>query len=262
MIDAETLVDEKTRYQRMTHVDLNEECIISDTLYETKSGLRAPSIKYRKSLAEYTNTNLPTGHDYHACHACNNGKCINPKHLYWGTPKENEDDLLKYYDSLWNGKRKRKKYITKRDIMMSVKLSDYDQAVSSGQIKEMHKITNPIPTREFANIGDTILVAIPEEKSSYHSHYVMRTNPHPQATAKKHRQSLLLKPHEENAFHISCIHAISLFFENHPHKERGWIPTELVEQWLYAWDRGEVRTREDLFSLYESWKPNNLIFLT
>ena len=108
--------------------------------------------------------------------------------------------------------------------------------------------------------GDTILVAVPEGKSSYHSHYVMRRNPHPMATPKKKRLSLLLKPHEKDAFHMACIHAICLFFENHPHKQRGWVPTELAEQWLYAWDRGEVNTKEDLFSLYENWRPNNLVF--
>ena len=30
------------------------------------------------------------------CHACNNGKCSNPKHLYWGTASENRMDRVKY----------------------------------------------------------------------------------------------------------------------------------------------------------------------
>ena len=34
----------------------------------------------------------------------------------------------------------------------------------------------------------------------------------------------------------------------------------LAEQWLYAWDRGEVKTKEDFFSLYNNWKPDNLVF--
>ena len=252
MIDAELLVDQESRSYRMSHVDLNTPCIINDTLYNN----RAPSHVYRKALAEFTNTNLPTGNDYHACHACNDGRCVNAEHLYWGTPKENEDDLLTYLSSLQTSG----KIITKRDVFMRIRMQDYDQRVASGHIQEMHEITNPIPARDTANIGDTILVAVPEGKSSYHSHYVMRRNPHPRATPKNNRWSLLLKPHEKDAFHMACIHAICLFFENHPHKQRGWVPTELAEQWLYAWDRGEVNTKEDLFSLYENWRPNNLVF--
>lgn len=258
MIDAELLVDTKSRHYRMTHIDLNTPCVISDKLYTKKVGdkPRAASPEYRNALAEFTNTNLPTGNDYQACHACNDGRCVNPQHIYWGTPKENHDDLLEYLSRLW----KKDKYITKRDMIIMVKLQDYDQRVASGDIQEMHEITNPIPARDTANIGDTILVDIPEGKSAYHSHYMIRRNPHPNAKPKKKKSSLVLKPHEKDAFHKACIHAICLFFENHPHKERGWVPTELAEQWLYAWDRGEVKTKEDFFSLYNNWKPDNLIF--
>jgi hypothetical protein len=28
----------------------------------------------------------------HLCHACNDHSCSNPKHLYWGTAKENFED--------------------------------------------------------------------------------------------------------------------------------------------------------------------------
>ena len=37
-------------------------------------------------------TSIPSGHKVHVCHACNNANCSNPKHLYWGTAKENRND--------------------------------------------------------------------------------------------------------------------------------------------------------------------------
>ena len=32
---------------------------------------------------------------YLACHECNNSRCINPKHIYEGTPKQNTEDSIK-----------------------------------------------------------------------------------------------------------------------------------------------------------------------
>jgi hypothetical protein len=65
---------------RTAHLQLDEECI-------ERGG---NSTVHRGVLAEYLNTNLPSKVDL--CHACHNDKCSNPKHLYWGTRKENVQD--------------------------------------------------------------------------------------------------------------------------------------------------------------------------
>jgi hypothetical protein len=257
LIDAEDLIETKSRSYRMKHVNLKTPCIL-DHKYIDKTSGRAYSPVYRKALAELTNTTIPIGHEYHACHACNDGRCINPKHIYWGTPEENSDDLVNYYNKICEWKST--KWVTKKDILTALTRREYDKNVSVGLIQEMHEITNPIKTRTFANICDTIHIEIPEDKKNYYANYTIKVNPHKFAKPKKHKQVLLERLDGKHGFHRACILAITLHYANHPKKERGWLPTELIEEWVYAWDRGELRTRESLYALYEEWKPNNLVF--
>jgi len=49
------------------------------------------STLFRGLLAHYLNTEIPSKVAL-CCHACSNDNCSNPKHLYWGTYKENLDD--------------------------------------------------------------------------------------------------------------------------------------------------------------------------
>lgn len=71
---------QQSRDVRTAHLQLDEECI-------ERGG---NSTVHRGVLAEHLNTNLPSKVDL--CHACHNDKCSNPKHLYWGTRKENVQD--------------------------------------------------------------------------------------------------------------------------------------------------------------------------
>ena len=76
---------EKPIEERQSHIDLTEPC---DEFGCTHSD-------YRGVLAWFLHTTcdrlgMKTGY---CCHSCNNRKCGNPKHLYWGTAKENADDL-------------------------------------------------------------------------------------------------------------------------------------------------------------------------
>lgn len=69
---------------RQQHLDLTLPCI--------ERGGTSPMFK--GLLADKLNTTIPSGYFIHLCHACNNGKCSNWQHLYWGTPKENVADLM------------------------------------------------------------------------------------------------------------------------------------------------------------------------
>lgn len=58
------------------------------------------STNHKGVLAQYLDTTIPSGRIL-LCHACNNGKCSNPKHLYWGTDKENITEDNPNWKSVW-----------------------------------------------------------------------------------------------------------------------------------------------------------------
>jgi hypothetical protein len=68
----------RSREERRKHLDLEESCC-------ERGG---NSTNHKGVLAQYLNTTIPVGRIL-LCHACHNDKCSNPKHLYWGTDKEN-----------------------------------------------------------------------------------------------------------------------------------------------------------------------------
>lgn len=74
----------ESKETRMKHIDLSEPCL-------ERGG---NSTVHRGVLAQYLCTDMPTKIDL--CHACGNGKCSNPKHLYWGTRKENVQDAKEH----------------------------------------------------------------------------------------------------------------------------------------------------------------------
>ena len=80
---------QQSKQNRQSHLRLTEPCI--ERGGPQKGGLSS----YCKGLmAHLLDTSIPTGHKIHICHACNNEKCSNPAHLYWGTAQENATDRM------------------------------------------------------------------------------------------------------------------------------------------------------------------------
>ena len=72
----------QSREERTKHLDLSTECV-------ERGG---NSTNHRGVLAQYLDTDFPKGIGVDLCDACHNGSCSNPKHMYWGTRKENVAD--------------------------------------------------------------------------------------------------------------------------------------------------------------------------
>ena len=81
-----------SKAQRQEHLRLDESCV------ERGAG----SYYFKGLLAHLLDTTVPTGHKIHLCHACNNGACSNPNHMYWGTAQENrQDQVVNGGKSIW-----------------------------------------------------------------------------------------------------------------------------------------------------------------
>lgn len=74
----------QNREKRTTHLNLKSKCVVRG----------GNSGNFKGLLAHFLKTTIPETHKIYLCHACNNPKCSNPKHLYWGTPTDNCADKI------------------------------------------------------------------------------------------------------------------------------------------------------------------------
>lgn len=61
-----------------------------------------------------TRKQLKPSPNHFACHTCDNPACVNPNHLYWGTPQENMTDM---YNRKRNGQHKILKKLSKEQVI-------------------------------------------------------------------------------------------------------------------------------------------------
>lgn len=85
---------------RRSHLKLDEKCV-------ERGGY---SKEFRGLLADFLDTTIPRGSKIYLCHACNNEKCSNPNHLYWGTPTDNHLDQKEAGTYLSMNERIKRKY--------------------------------------------------------------------------------------------------------------------------------------------------------
>ena len=123
----------QSKQERQQHIDLNDPCV--ERGGPAKGGLSS----YCKGLmAHLLDTTIPSGHKIHVCHACNNEKCSNPKHLYWGTAKENRLDQGEG-NSVWD--RMVKKYGLEEAKAMQGQKGNTNGSGNKGKPKsEEHKL--------------------------------------------------------------------------------------------------------------------------
>lgn len=185
---------------RKDHIDLDTPCQVY--------GKERRVYIYRKSLAEYLETGLPKGREIHACHACNNKLCKNPRHLYWGSPEENRKDLENMFIETYgaDGIKYLDGYV---NYIKMARLVRYAEMVKKGQVHEIIiDESRKIPSQVrggFVFDGKVIQVEIPEGKKYFHAKYQIRKSKHPLAKDKKYCTNTRTED-----FHTACVTAYML----------------------------------------------------
>jgi hypothetical protein len=121
----------KDQKERQLHLDLNDRC-------KERGG---NSTNHRGVLAQYLDTPI-YGRPADLCHACHNDKCSNPKHLYWGTRKENTQDAINNGTFKPVFERMVEKYGYEEACRMNKKNSNPSKAGKAGKgkvLSEEHK---------------------------------------------------------------------------------------------------------------------------
>lgn len=126
------------------YVDIDEETGCWNWLgsTNTKDGYGQITIDGNKTLAHravwmlYHNKRIPKG--CHICHTCDNRRCVNPEHLFLGTPKDNMQDLSKKLKQSRGKTRNPDRF--KKDEILEIRAAS-NRGLSFWKIADEHNIT-------------------------------------------------------------------------------------------------------------------------
>jgi len=77
-------------------------------------------------------------HGKSVCHTCDNRKCVNPKHLFLGTPAENSADMVQKKRSLI-GEKNHKSKLTESDVR-NIR-NEYSEGVCRGDLSDRYGVS-------------------------------------------------------------------------------------------------------------------------
>ena len=171
-----------SREERRSHLKLEQPCILIGG-YDSR--------EYRGLLAHYLGTEIPTHEKTKIllCHACNNPRCSNVNHLYWGTNSDNikdsqeigtwsdiHDRTIKKYGEIkarelykkagskgGKGNIGRKKISKEQEELYKITIEKY-MPLKSGDITKISKelgLSHTHISRLIKRIGRTIMVKTP-----------------------------------------------------------------------------------------------------
>lgn len=161
--------DEKLMKRIWSHIDKTESCWISK--YESRDVGGHSRIRINNKMCQFHRIMLFWSNqsktiefadykNFYACHNCRNPHCVNPQHLYWGTPDSNSKDKIRD-GTTNNGEKSNTCKLTNQQVL------DIRAKYSTKKSSHSKDITYESLAQEY-NIGKSAIERIISRKSWSH----------------------------------------------------------------------------------------------